>query len=97
MNLQRFLVVLALVVAMGIALVFQHAMKLRLGYRIAQLDARRDELMKENARISAEITREKDPKRLQAKLEALGLRLVPAGAQPETIVRRPESGVLGER
>jgi hypothetical protein len=96
-NLRSFLVVLGVAVVMGIALVFQHASNVRLGYRIAALEARRDSLAKENARIAAEITRERNPEELREKLRAMGLELEPIGGRLDAVAYGPGHEAMGER
>jgi hypothetical protein len=81
---------------MGIALVFQHSANVRLGYRIARLEAKRDSLAKENARISTEITHEKNAGRLLRRLEAMGLSLEPAAGRT-SYARAPHTELREER
>jgi len=96
MNLRRFLVLLAIAVAMGIGLVFQHSANVRLGYRIARLEDKRESIAKENVRISTDITHEKNAGRLLRRLEAMGLSLEPAAGRT-TYARVPDRELPEER
>ena len=77
MNLQRFIVILVMVVIMGLVLVYQHARIIHAGYQMAQLSEQRKQLNEQQRRLAAELAELKRPEVVSEKVREFGVELVP--------------------
>ena len=77
MNLQRFIVILVLVVVMGLVLVYQHARIIHAGYELATLSQQREDLNEQQRKLAAEVIEMKRPEVVSKKAKEFGVELVP--------------------
>gem|GEM_PF-3971273 len=81
MNLQRFIVILVMVVVMALVLVYQHARIIHAGYEMAKLSRERESLNEQQRRLAAELVELKRPEVLTERVKELGVDLVPVEKQ----------------
>ena len=83
MNLQRFIVILVMVVVMGLVLVYQHARIIHAGYQMAKLTQEREDLNEQQRKTAAELTERKRPEVVSQKVKEFGVELVPMEKKDE--------------
>ena len=86
MNLQRFIVILTLVVIMGLVLAYQHARIIGAGYEMSRLSREREVLTERQRVAAAELVELKRAEAIAARAEKLGLELVPASETGRVMV-----------
>jgi hypothetical protein len=86
-NLQRFVVILVLVVVMGLVLVYEHALIIHSGYEMAKLSQQRDELNEQQRKLAAELVELKRPELVSGRVKEFGVQLVPMEKKKEVVVK----------
>ena len=86
MNLQRFIVILVMVVVMALMLVYQHARIIHAGYEMARLSRERDELTERQRKLAAEALELKRPDALAERVREFGMELVPVETREDVPV-----------
>ncbi len=86
MNLQRFIIILVVVVLMALTLTYQHACIIHAGYRMSSLSRQREELTERQRTLAAELVELKRAEVIAAKVRTFGLELVPAGKQDGVMI-----------
>lgn len=86
MNLQRFIIILVLVVLMALTLTYQHARIIHAGYRMSSLSRQREGLTERQRNLAAELVELKRTEVIAAKVRTLGIELVPAGEEDGVMI-----------
>jgi hypothetical protein len=76
-NLQRFIVILVMVVVMGLVLVYQHARIIHAGYEMARLSQEREDLNELQRKTAADLESLRRPDVVSARLKSFNMTLVP--------------------
>ena len=77
MNLQRFIVILVLVVVMGLTLAYEHARIIHAGYVMSRLSRERERLTERQRTLAVELAELKRPERIVQEVRRWKLELVP--------------------
>jgi cell division protein FtsL len=72
-----FLAVVAAAVAAGLVLISERAAITRTGYRVAELERQRQELLRETRRLEAEVAKRKAPLKIYERAKALEVNAEP--------------------
>ena len=86
MNLQRFIVILALVVVMGLLVAYVHARIIHAGYEISRLSREREQLVERQRAVVAELAELKRPEVIEAQVRRWQLELVPGPGNGTVVV-----------
>ena len=86
MNLQRFIIILVMVVLMALTLTYQHASIIHAGYRMSSLSRQREALTDCQRTLAAELVELKRAEVIAAKVRTLGLELVPPAEEDGVVI-----------
>ena len=88
-NLQRFIVILVMVVVMGLVLVYQHARIMHAGFEMAQLTQQREDLNEKQRKMAEDLVELKRPEAVATKAKEFGVDLVPMDMAKDFKVVKP--------
>jgi hypothetical protein len=79
MSIKRFFIVLALVIVLGMACVWQHSQSIRAGYEINKLSFERHELLEAKRAADYALVKMKDPQCIKDRIAGMELNLALPG------------------